>query len=157
MKCLNETVATWNGESNNLRAQIEREKENCIRQHKINRNADAKRIAYEKVLDLIDNSIMFNGYNERTGYSREISYGREISSTELEAREIVHGEFKINFEEQVRLAEGHLVDAYIPIEKKWIVLEFDGAYWHRTEEQKVRDREKDAALTMYGYKVVRIP
>ena len=151
MKCLYETISSWDGEFNNLRAQIEREKEICIRQHKIDRNADAKRIAYEKVLDLIDNSIMFNGYNERTGY------GREISSTELEAREIVHSEFKINFEEQVKSRPGYLIDGIIPIENNCIVLEFDGAYWHRTEEQKVRDREKDVALTMYGYKVVRIP
>jgi hypothetical protein len=36
--------------------------------------------------DLMDNSIIFNGYNERSGY------GRDLSSTELAARRIVHGE-----------------------------------------------------------------
>src|SRR5688500_13275434 len=55
MKCLNETAATWDGELNNLRGQITREIENCIRQHRIDRYADAKIPAYEKVLDLIDN------------------------------------------------------------------------------------------------------
>jgi very-short-patch-repair endonuclease len=151
MKCLYETIAGWDGEFNNLRAQIEREKENCIRQHKIDRNADAKRIAYDKVLDLIDNSTMYNGYNERTGYVRE------LSGTEIEGRRIVHSEYKINFEEQVKTGSGHIVDGLIHRGKKWIALEFDSAYYHSTEEQKERDRKKDAALAMHGYKVVRIP
>lgn len=151
IKCLYETISSWAGEFIKLRAQIEREKEYCIRQHKIDRHADAKRTVYEKVLDLIDSSIMFNGYNERSGY------GRDLSTIELEARRIMHGEFKINFEEQIRLASRHLVDGVIPIEKNYIVLEFDGAYWHSKEEDKERDRKKDSDMTRYGYKVIRIP
>jgi len=150
MKCLNETMAAWVGEPNYLRGQIEREIEKCIRQHKVDRNADAKRTAYEKILDLMDNSTMFNGYNERAGY------GRDLSNTELEARRIVHSDFKINFEEQVRVG-GYLMDGLVKIGREEIDLEFDGGYWHRTEEQKERDRLRDTALTNRGYKVVRIP
>ena len=86
MKCLNETMAVWNGEAKFLRGHIEKEIESCTRQHRIDKYADAKRTTFEKVLDLMDNSIIFNGYNERSGY------GRDLSSTELAARRIVHGE-----------------------------------------------------------------
>lgn len=150
MKCLKETEAVWVGEPNYLKGQIEREIENWTRQHKVDRNADAKRIICEQVLDLMDNSNIFNGYNERAGY------GRDLSNTELEARRIVHGEFKINFEEQVR-DRGYLIDGVLTIGKKDIALEFDGGYWHRTDEQKERDKMRDTVLTNRGYKVVRIP
>lgn len=145
LKCTYETTATWSGEAYYLRGQIEREIENCIMQHGIDRHADVKRIAYEKVLDLIDNSEMFNGYNKRSGY------GRDLSNTELEARRIVHGEFKINFEEQIKLTRNgfrYLVDGLIPMKgkEKDIVLEFDSDYWHSTDEQKEKDRYKDSKL-----------
>jgi very-short-patch-repair endonuclease len=153
MKCLNEMMAVWNGECNYLRGHIEKEIESCTKQHVIDKCADAKRTAFEKVLDLMDNSTMFNGYNERSGY------GRDLSSTELAARRIVHGENKINFEEQIGIrVQGYrcIVDGLIPIGRKQIVLEFDSDYWHRTEEQKERDSNKDSILVESGYKVVRV-
>ena len=155
LKCLYETVSSWNGEFDIFRAQIEREKENCIRQHKIDRNADAKRIVYEKMLDLIDNSIMFNGYNEHSGYRKD------KSSMELQARRIIHGDCKVNFEEQVQLTNrshySYVVDGLI-LGKKPVVLEFDSAYWHSTPEQKEYDNRKDVMLSEYGgYRVQRIP
>jgi very-short-patch-repair endonuclease len=150
LKCLYETTALWGGEFNSFRGQIKREIENCIRQHRRDKNADAKRTAYEKVLDLIDSSVMFNGYNERSGY------GRDLSGLELDARRMIHGTFKINFEEQIRLGGGQLVDGLIPLEKNPIVLEFDG-WRHGIDEQKERDKKKDNILTMYRYKVLRFP
>jgi very-short-patch-repair endonuclease len=147
-------MSSWTGEFDILRAQIEREKENCIRQHKIDRNADAKRIVYEKVLDLIDNSIMFNGYNERSGYRKD------KSNMELEARRKIHGDCKVNFEEQVQLTAGvnyrYVVDGLLP-GKKPVVLEFDSPYWHSTPEQKEYDNRKDVILSNHGYRVQRIP
>jgi very-short-patch-repair endonuclease len=96
---------------------------------------------------------MFNGYNARSGY------GRDLSSTELAARRIVHGENKINFEEQIKLCvPGYrcIVDGLISMGSKQIALEFDSDYWHRTEEQKEKDSNKDSILIENGYKVVRV-
>ena len=101
-------------------------------------------------MDLIDNTVILNGYNERSGYNRD------LSSLELEARRIIHGEFKINFEEQIRIGGRYLVDGLIPLEKNPVVLEFDG-WRHGIEEQKERDQKKDATLSLYKYSVVRIP
>jgi very-short-patch-repair endonuclease len=101
----------------------------------------------------MDNCVMFNGYNDRTGY------GRDISSNEVEARRIVHGEFKINYEERIKLSGldyRYVVDGYIPAGRKKIVLEFDSDYWHRTEQQKEKDSDKNFILTENGYEVVRV-
>jgi hypothetical protein len=98
MKCSAETIAFWKGEYYYLRGQVEWEIRNCTREHGVNRYANERRVAYEKELELMDNCVMFNGYNNRTGY------GRDMSSTEVEARRIVHGEFKINYEEQIKLS-----------------------------------------------------
>jgi len=139
-----------NGEFNNFLRQIERLRANCIRQHRTDKNADATRIAYENVMDLIQNSVIYDGYNYRPGY------GKGINNFELESRRIFHGDCKINFEEQVKVGSGHIVDGLIPLKGSPIVLEFDG-YRHETEEEKERDRNRDEILAVRGYKVERFP
>ena len=49
---------------------------------------------------------------------------------------------------------GYEVDAYWPAHK--LVVEIDGWRYHRTRRRFEDDRRKDAALTVAGYRVIRI-
>jgi very-short-patch-repair endonuclease len=151
-KCTFETGALWNGESKSIERQIKEKIDYCVSQHGIVKYADAKRTAYEEILDLVSNHcIIFNGDNLKS------HWGRDITQLELTARRIIHNEFKINCEEQVKLIDRYTVDGLIETEGKSIALEYDG-YHHSTNEQKEKDRHRDSMLFEYGgYKVLRIP
>ena len=47
-----------------------------------------------------------------------------------------------------------LVDIKMPNQK--LIIEYDGAYWHKGKEQKLRDFEKTRQLTQIGWIVIRI-
>ena len=154
-KCLSETMALLNGETEFIMREVRERIEECTRQHRIDKYADAKRIAYEEILDLLENHcILFNGNNVRC------IRNRDLSTLERAARRIIHDEFKINCEEQIQLSGSYYdytVDGLISTGRgKDVVLEYDG-YWHGTYEQKVKDRHKDSVLTEEGYDVLRIP
>jgi hypothetical protein len=89
---------------------------------------------------------MFNGNNSRTGY------GRDLTKLELRAHKIVHDDFMINCEGQVLLTvqgSRFLVDGFINVKGNEVVLEYDSAYYHSSEQEKERERYKDFMLTKY--------
>ena len=153
-KCLAETVALWNGEPKLIERHFIKEIEKWTSLHALDRSADAKRVANEVALDYIRNCVTFDGYNDRSGW------GRDLTGLEQTARKIVHDDFRINCEEQVRirvLSSRYIVDGLIHLKGKDVVLEYDSDYYHGTEEQKEKDSYKDFQLTHYGrYNVVRV-
>jgi very-short-patch-repair endonuclease len=52
------------------------------------------------------------------------------------------------------LVEGFLVDAFWP--RHGLIVEVDGYEFHRTRQAFERDRERDAVLTLAGYRVLRV-
>jgi hypothetical protein len=155
-KCLRETNALWSNESKKIERQIEKKIEYYARQHGIDRYANAKRSAYEGALHLLTKeSILFDGNNSTSGYSGD------LSKLELMARMTIHEDFMINCEDQIQLTvqgERFVVDGLIHIKRKWIVVEYDSAYYHSSTRQKQRDEYKDYMLTEYGgYTVARVP
>jgi very-short-patch-repair endonuclease len=155
-KCLRETEALWSNESKMIERQVDRKIEYYVRQHGIDRYADAKRNAYEEVRHLLTKeSIIFDGNNSTSGYSGD------LSKLEQMARKTIHEDFMINCEEQVRLivqGEHFVVDGLILLKRTKVVVEYDSAYYHSSSRQKQRDEYKDYMLAKYGgYTVVRIP
>jgi|GEM_PF-5003096 hypothetical protein len=154
-KCCRETTRLWLNETKTIERHIKEKIECYARQHGIDKYADAKRTISEEILCLLtDECVIFDGNNSKIGY------GRDLNKLELRARKIVHDDFMINCEEQVQLTvDGNrfVVDGYIQIKGKEVVLEYDSDYYHSTEQQKERDRYKDFMLTKYGgYIIVRI-
>jgi len=155
-KCLAETDALWSGETKTIVRQIEEKIDYLSRQHAIDRNAE-KRIAYVDVLDfLVTRCTIFDGYNVKSGY------GRDLSQLELHARKMIHGDFRINFDEQVQLSRRYpryryVADGLMKIGKREVVLEFDSEYRHGSDDQQERDYFRDLHLREDGYQVVRIP
>jgi hypothetical protein len=93
-KCLNETKALWDNETEVIKRRIKERIEEYARHHRIDKYADAKRTECEKILDLLENHcILFNGDNVRS------IRNRDLSQLELSARGTIHDEFKINCEE----------------------------------------------------------
>ena len=133
-KCCRETNALWLNETKTIERHIKEKIEYYARQHGIDKYADAIRTAYEEELCLLTKeSVIFNGNNSRIGY------GRDLNKFELRARNIVHDDFMINCEEQVQLTvDGNrfVVDGYIQIKGKEVVLEYDSDYYHSTEAAK---------------------
>ena len=154
-KCSRETNALWSNQTKTIKRRIREKIEHYTRQHGIDKYADAKRTAYEEILHLLtEETIIFDGNNSRSGYQGD------LSKLELLARKIVHEDFRINCQEQVQITvqgERFVVDGYITLKGKVVVLEYDSEYYHSTEQQKQRDEYKDHMLTNRGYTVVRIP
>ena len=57
----------------------------------------------------------------------------------------------INYQKQVRLCKGAVVDFYLPEYK--MVIECDGDYWHNRIGCKEKDEQRDKILTLNGFDV----
>lgn len=69
----------------------------------------------------------------------------------------VYNELKLRgllFETQKLIKGKFVVDAYIPSLN--LVIEADGDYWHSLEENKNRDKSKNAYLSTCGYNLLRL-
>lgn len=154
-KCHTEVLALLGGECQYIERHIKERIEHYANRHGKDNHADAKRIAYEEILDLLANHCtMFDGENLKS------YWGKDMTQLERTARRTIH-DFNINCEEQVRIpiiSHRSIVDGLIHTKGKSIVLEYDGQYHHTLEKQKEKDEYKDFMLTEYGgYKVLRIP
>jgi hypothetical protein len=86
-------------------------------------------------LDYLRNCVTFNGFNDRTS---------RTNGLEQTAAMTVHDELHINCDGQVRLSfpsfYNATVDGLIQINRKNVVLEYDGSGYHSTKEQKSRTK-----------------
>jgi hypothetical protein len=54
------------------------------------------------------------------------------------------------------MEDGHILDCDIIIRKEEIIIEFDGSYWHGSDQMYKRDLAKTETLSKAGWRVIRV-
>ena len=64
--------------------------------------------------------------------------------------------FEIGLDDRKLMEDGHILDCDIIIRKEQIVIEFDGSYWHGSDQMYKRDLAKTETLSKAGWRVIRV-